>query len=73
MIALATDQETRMSEQRDSNDLHPDDLEVQPEQAEDVKGGHEITSPRDPASGLPTGKRQHKPFGYIGETEKNLG
>jgi type VI secretion system secreted protein Hcp len=23
---------------------------------------HEIVSPRDPASGLPTGKRQHKPF-----------
>jgi type VI secretion system secreted protein Hcp len=23
---------------------------------------HEITSPRDSASGLPTGKRQHKPF-----------
>ena len=23
---------------------------------------HEITSPRDAASGLPTGKRQHKPF-----------
>ena len=24
--------------------------------------GHEIVSPRDAASGLPTGKRQHKPF-----------
>jgi len=23
---------------------------------------HEIVSPRDPASGLPTGRRQHKPF-----------
>ena len=23
---------------------------------------HDIVSPRDPASGLPTGKRQHKPF-----------
>jgi bacteriocin-like protein len=23
---------------------------------------HEIVSPRDPASGLPTGKRMHKPF-----------
>jgi type VI secretion system secreted protein Hcp len=23
---------------------------------------HELVSPRDPASGLPTGKRQHKPF-----------
>jgi type VI secretion system secreted protein Hcp len=29
----------------------------------DVVGfSHEIISPRDPASGLPTGKRQHKPF-----------
>jgi hypothetical protein len=29
-----------------------------------VSGGttHEIVSPRDSASGLPTGKRQHKPF-----------
>jgi type VI secretion system secreted protein Hcp len=25
-------------------------------------GSHEIVSPRDPASGLPTGKRMHKPF-----------
>ena len=23
---------------------------------------HEVVSPRDPASGLPTGRRQHKPF-----------
>src|SRR5574341_454269 len=27
-----------------------------------VSTSHEIVSPRDPASGLPTGKRQHKPF-----------
>ena len=26
---------------------------------------HEIISPRDPASGLPTGKRQHKPFNVV--------
>ena len=26
---------------------------------------HEIISPRDPASGLPTGKRQHKPFRLV--------
>jgi hypothetical protein len=25
---------------------------------------HEITSPRDPASGLPTGKRMHKPVSF---------
>jgi type VI secretion system secreted protein Hcp len=27
-----------------------------------VAASHEITSPRDPASGLPTGRRLHKPF-----------
>ena len=26
---------------------------------------HEIVSPRDPASGLPTGKRQHQPFRIV--------
>jgi type VI secretion system secreted protein Hcp len=26
---------------------------------------HEIVSPRDPASGLPTGKRQHQPFRVV--------
>ena len=62
-----------MSEQRESHDLEPEDLDVERGEGEDVKGGQEIVSPRDPASGLPTGKRQHKPFGYIGETEKNLG
>lgn len=40
----------------------PEDLDVEQEDAEDVKGGTEIVSPRDPASGLPTGKRMHKPF-----------
>jgi hypothetical protein len=30
-----------------------------------VIGGVETTiTPRDPATGLPTGKRQHKPFTY---------
>jgi hypothetical protein len=60
-----------MSDERDSRDAEPEDLEVMPEDADQVKGG--ITSPRDPASGQATGKRVHKPFGYIGETEKNLG
>ncbi|MEO6705881.1 MAG: hypothetical protein ABIN04_08550 [Ginsengibacter sp.] len=27
-----------------------------------ISVGHEIVSPRDAASGLPTGKRMHKPF-----------
>jgi type VI secretion system secreted protein Hcp len=31
---------------------------------------HEIVSPRDPASGLPTGKRMHKPFTVTAEVDK---
>jgi type VI secretion system secreted protein Hcp len=31
---------------------------------------HEVISPRDAASGLPTGKRQHKPFTIIKELDK---
>ncbi|MDI1447585.1 Hcp family type VI secretion system effector [Polyangium sp. 6x1] len=31
---------------------------------------HEIMSPRDPASGLPTGKRMHKPFIVTKELDK---
>jgi type VI secretion system secreted protein Hcp len=32
---------------------------------------HEIVSPRDAASGLPTGKRQHKPFVIVKELDKS--
>lgn len=32
---------------------------------------HEIISPRDAASGLPTGKRQHKPFTITKELDKS--
>ncbi len=32
---------------------------------------HEVTSPRDAASGLPTGKRQHKPFTITLEIDKS--
>jgi type VI secretion system secreted protein Hcp len=32
---------------------------------------HEITSPRDPASGLPTGKRMHKPMVITKELDKS--
>jgi type VI secretion system secreted protein Hcp len=32
--------------------------------------GHEIVSPRDAASGLPTGKRQHKPLTITKEIDK---
>jgi hypothetical protein len=73
MIGVGTDQEADMGEQRDKHTAEPEDLDVEEREAEDVKGGQEIISPRDAASGLPTGKRQHKPLGYIGETEKNLG
>src|SRR4051812_13146781 len=31
---------------------------------------HEIVSPRDPASGLPTGKRMHKPFVITKELDR---
>lgn len=31
---------------------------------------HDIISPRDPASGLPTGKRMHKPFVITKELDK---
>ncbi|MBW2526967.1 MAG: Hcp family type VI secretion system effector [Deltaproteobacteria bacterium] len=31
---------------------------------------HEVVSPRDAASGLPTGKRQHKPFVITKEVDK---
>jgi len=34
--------------------------ELTDEQLDIVSGG--VMSPRDPASGLPTGKRMHKPF-----------
>ena len=32
------------------------------DQLKQVSGGHAIVSPRDAASGLPTGKRMHKPY-----------
>ncbi len=35
-----------------------------------VASSHEIVSPRDPASGLPTGKRMHKPFTVTMEIDK---
>jgi len=46
---------------------------LDPAELDGVSGGtagqvtpatHEIVSPRDPASGLPTGKRMHKPFTF---------
>jgi type VI secretion system secreted protein Hcp len=32
---------------------------------------HEIVAPRDPASGLPTGKRMHKPFTVLKELDRS--
>ncbi|MGB5485766.1 MAG: type VI secretion system tube protein TssD, partial [Lysobacterales bacterium] len=32
---------------------------------------HEVASPRDAASGLPTGKRQHKPFTITKEVDES--
>ena len=32
---------------------------------------HEIVSPRNPASGLPTGKRRHKPFAITKEIDRS--
>ena len=36
-----------------------------------IATAHEIVSPRDAASGLPTGKRQHKPFVVTKEIDKS--
>ena len=36
-----------------------------------VAVSHEVVSPRDPASGLPTGKRMHKPFVITKELDKS--
>ena len=36
-----------------------------------IATSHEIVSPRDAASGLPTGKRQHKPFLVSKEIDKS--
>jgi type VI secretion system secreted protein Hcp len=36
-----------------------------------ISFNHEIVSPRDPASGLPTGKRQHKPLMLTVEVDRS--
>ena len=36
-----------------------------------ISTNHEVISPRDAASGLPTGKRQHKPFTITKEVDKS--
>jgi len=62
-------------------------LKLKGQEQGDIKGGvtqkgregkilvmafdHEIQSPRDPASGLPTGKRIHRPFTITKEIDKS--
>ena len=51
----------------DTNEDEPKDEmpreELLDEELDEVVGGtNEVVSPRDPASGLPTGKRMHKPI-----------
>jgi type VI secretion system secreted protein Hcp len=36
-----------------------------------IAASHDVFSPRDPASGLPTGKRMHKPFVITKEVDKS--
>lgn len=36
-----------------------------------IAANHDVFSPRDPASGLPTGRRQHKPFVITKEVDKS--
>jgi hypothetical protein len=65
---LESNEEERMPDERVESqssrvDVEPEDLEVSTEDAESVKGGTDaVVTPRDPATGLPTGKRMHKPF-----------
>lgn len=51
-----------MTDEPSQRTEEPEDLEVPAEDAEDVKGGDAAVTPRDAASGLPTGKRMHKPY-----------
>jgi hypothetical protein len=47
------------------------DQELDEQELSSIAGGtHTITSPRDPASGLPTGKRQHKPFTFLADLDE---
>lgn len=48
-----------------------DTIGGQPDLIEIYGWSHEVVSPRDAASGLPTGKRQHKPFTLTKEIDKS--
>jgi hypothetical protein len=55
--------EEKLNKQEDDPKEEKHDEELLDEELDEVVGGaHEIVSPRDPASGLPTGKRMHKPL-----------
>jgi hypothetical protein len=60
-----------MSEQRDPHTAEPEDLDVTAEEAHDVKGGDAVVSPRDPASGLPTGKRSPGQINFTHSYDKS--
>jgi len=60
-----------MSEQRDSHTPEPEDLDVGAEEAQDVKGGDGVVSPRDPQSGLPTGKVSPQDFHFVTKVDKS--
>ena len=51
--AMTNDQTSRTGSDASKRELTEEQLDI-------VSGG--VVSPRDPASGLPTGKRMHKPF-----------
>ena len=59
-----------MTEERESEE-RVEDLEVTEEEAADVKGGDGVVSPRDPATGQATGRRQHANIGLVKEWDAN--
>jgi hypothetical protein len=65
-IILPSARKTAMTNHRPT-DLRTDIArrELTDDQLEQVSAGHAIVSPRDAASGLPTGKRMHKPFALL--------
>jgi len=52
-----------MSEQRDSDEAQPEDLELAPEQADDVKGGDGVQQP--------TGKVRLQDFNFTKKIDKS--
>ncbi len=48
---------SRISSQEEPSEQDLTDLEL-----DQISGGTDVVQPRDPATGLPSGKRLHKPF-----------